>query len=190
MSPKRPKSPVPFPRMVKPPVLPRDDSKSHMLGIPSGHDALIGRVIWRWSYIEIIAEELIWRFLHVNVDVGRKITSRLDFRFKSRLLKELAADTFRDEKLRTLLSLIGRIDDLYDVRNMIAHGQWVTIQPGDIPAVQSLRESLPTFAGRDEIVLTECTADFMLKIVEHILKCASLLVSYRDEISPSQNISG
>jgi hypothetical protein len=171
-----------FARMVKPPILPRDDSKTYEIGVSQEHEALIGAAIARWSYVEIVIQELIWRILGFNVDVGRKITARLDFSYKSRMLKEIAGTKFSGEELSLLLGFIGRLDDLYIVRNMIAHGQWVTIKPDDMPAVQMLREALPEGSGGEEVVITDMNREFMLSIIEHMVACLRLLGRYRNEI--------
>ena len=169
----------PFTRMVKPPILPRDHSKTYEQSIPPGHAALIGTVIWRWSYIEIIAEEVIWGFLGLGVDIGRKLTSRLDFKFKLRLLKELAADKLPRENLVGFNGLLGRVEDLYELRNLVAHGQWVTINPDKMPAVQSLRQNPPADSSGNEVVLTECSEEFMQTIIDHLIKAGALLAAFR-----------
>ena len=177
--------PTPSTRLVKTPITPRDPTKTYHWQPPESHDALIGRVIWQWSALELMVEELVWEILNMGVESGRRITSALDFKFKIRLLKDIAPDKLAAVEVVSLGKLINRASDLYTIRNYVAHGQWVTIMPGHIPAIQTLREKLPAHATMSEVVLLDCPTTWMEEVRRHIIITGGLFSKMRNALHDS-----
>lgn len=138
-----------------------------------------------WSYVEKGVEEVIWKFLHLDVSAGRVVTAHLDALHKFRLLRGLA-DLYMNKEQRASLSiLMGRLEDLYELRNIIAHGHWVTIKPDNMPSSMSLRDKLPEGMRRDEVISNHMPSDLMLTTIQNMLLCTNSLALLRDSISPA-----
>jgi len=146
-------------------------------------------VVWRWSALELIVEELIWEILDMGVEAGRRITATLDFKFKVRLLKEVAPVKLNATELASLNKLINRADDLYTLRNYVAHGQWVTVMPGNLPAVQTLREKLPPDAAKNEVVLLDCPKEWMEEVIKHMIITGGLFSQCKNYLQKSKQVS-
>jgi hypothetical protein len=138
-----------------------------------------GKAIIEWTYIEKAIEEVVWRFLRIDIDEGRIVTAHLDARHKMLLAKQLADRHLKDEDKEAFLEVLGHIDDLYAERNLVAHGQWVTITPDGIPAVMSLREKLPDGVSREEIISTTMPLERMKAIVTNMVLARNAVIELR-----------
>jgi hypothetical protein len=115
------------PRRRKPPFRPRQPEQTHRQDISGEQELLIGRAVVTWSRIEKVVEEVSWALLRLPVDEGRIVTSRLDAKYKINLLRELGKKHFTGEHLIKITEILNKIEDLYIERNLIVHGEWVTI---------------------------------------------------------------
>jgi hypothetical protein len=144
--------------------------------------SLVGNCLIRWSYVEQGIDEVIWAFLKISVEDGRIVTAHLDARHKMMLFRQLAYRHLPKNDLDEFSTVLGRLEDLYELRNLMAHGQWVTLVPQNTPAVMSLREKLPDHTPRDEIITTEITTDSLTATIDNMSIISNYLVDFRKKI--------
>ena len=168
------------PRGKKPPPIPRRPGQEVRQEISGPQELLIGRAVVVWSRLEQAIEEVIWAFLRISVEDGRIITARLDAKYRLNMLRALGEKHMDKESFSVLSDLIKRINDLYERRNLIVHGIWVTILPEGVPAVLSLREKLPDDANRNEVMTTLMPSQDMNGVIDHIMLVTNLLIRYRE----------
>jgi hypothetical protein len=165
---------------------PRIPGLSYVETISPETERAIGQGIAAWSRVERVIEELIWRLLQLDPAHGRVITSKLDARHKFTLLRgfadlKLTAETARER----FLQLMGNIEDLYEIRNSMAHGVWVTLKPKNVAASMSLRDKLPGDADKTDAVATEFPIELLRESNANMVRIANQLIILRDGISPS-----
>lgn len=174
-------------RRTKPPITPRQPGQTYRRDFTSETAMLIGNCIALWSYVEQAIEEMVWAFLRIGIEEGRIVTARLDARHKMMLLDQLGHRHLKKEDLPEFLSVLPRLEDLYEIRNMIAHGQWVTLIPDEIPAVMSLREKLPEETPRDEVITTAMPEENLQATLNNMYILQNYLIDLRKRISASQD---
>jgi hypothetical protein len=128
-------------------------------------------------------EEVVWKLLRINVDEGRIVTANLDAKHKMNLLRELGKRHLKDPRLTDLSELLNHAEDLYAERNMIAHGEWVTLLPENVPTAMSLREKLPDDVSRVEVIATTFTKERMKAIIDNMGIAMNWLIDLRRELS-------
>jgi hypothetical protein len=167
------------PRRKKPPLTPRREDQSFTQGVSGPVELAIGRAIIEWTNLEKAIEEVVWRFLRVNVDEGRIVTAYLDAKHKMRLARQLSQRHMKDADLEEFLEVLGHVDDLYEERNLMAHGQWVTMTPDNTPAVMSLREKLPDWVSRQEVIATTMSLERIQAIVNNMVIARNAVIDLR-----------
>lgn len=158
---------------------------SHEMAIAPAQERWIGRSIIAWTRLEQAIEEVAWAFLNVTVEDGRIITSRLDAKFKIGLVRELSRQHFEKDRFKRFNKSLNTILDLYDERNLIAHGFWVTLLPDKIPAVQSLRDRLPEGMPMTEVHTHTMPRVRMTKNIKAMNIWRTALFDLRDQIRAS-----
>lgn len=132
----------------------RRPGQTYRMGVSPAQHLNIGRAIDHWSRIENLMQEVIWALLNVSVEEGRIITSRLDAKFRRMMMLSLAERYMTKGTFKIFKDLVNKkVSTLYDTRNLIAHGNWVTILPDNVPAVLSLREKSGDLLP-DEVIFT------------------------------------
>jgi hypothetical protein len=185
MSNKSSKPSKPARRAVKGRIAPKTPGQAYKESIPAPYYPAIGLGIVSWSYIDRAIEEIIWRLLGVDVARGRAITARQDLTHKIAMLKSLSKLHFSDEEHETILDLMGKAEDLYEIRNDLAHGQWVTLTPGGHVAALSLRARLPEEAeDPTDQVASHYPMDLLKGAIVNMRRLANALVTLRDRIGP------
>jgi hypothetical protein len=169
----------------KPPITPRRADQTYQQGVSPEIELLVGRAIITWSNLEIIMQEVIWTLLRVSVDEGRIMTSNLDAKYRMNLLRELGRYHLKHQQLADLLETLGHCEDLYGDRNLIAHGQWVTMLPDNIPAVLSLREKLPNDVDRRQVIASTMPKDRLEAIIDNMIIATNDLIALRRASSRS-----
>jgi hypothetical protein len=179
MSPSRSSGKDRLPRRRKPPLTPRRRDQSFVQGVSGPVELAVGRAIIEWTNLEKAIEEVVWRFLRINVDEGRIVTAHLDARHKMLLARQLAERHLQKEDAETFLEVLGQVQDLYDERNLMAHGQWVTLTPDNVPAVMSLREKLPEGVPRQEVIATTMSEERIRAIVDNMVIARNAVIDLR-----------
>jgi hypothetical protein len=172
-------------RVPRPPVSPAVPGSKYVQSISELQEQLIGRAIVRWSRLEIVIDEVIWRFLKLDIPNGRVITSHLDASHKFKLLRGLSALHLTSDGQEQFAITMGKLEDLYAYRNLFAHCHWVTVFPDNLPAALSMRDRLPSEAGKSEVVATLFQRDLMLGIVHNIMAATNSLIKLRNDIESS-----
>jgi hypothetical protein len=169
-------------RRKKPPITPRRPDQTFEQGVSGPAELWVGRAIIAWTRLEQAIEEVAWRLLRVGVDEGRIVTARLDARHKMMLARQLAERHLEKKEADEFLEVLGHIEDLYAQRNLMAHGQWVTLKPEDLPAVMSLREKLPEGVSRQEVISTVMPVDGIKAVVENMQLATNFVIDLRRRI--------
>jgi hypothetical protein len=130
-------------RQAKAPITARQPGDTYKREITEEVTALVGNCIARWSYLEQGIDEVIWAFLKLDVEDGRIVTAHLDARHKMILFRQLGHRHLPDGRLGEFATVLDRVEDLYELRNLMAHGLWVTLVPRNTAVVMSFREKLP-----------------------------------------------
>jgi hypothetical protein len=172
-------------RQTKPPIAPRQLGQTYRQQITPEIAGLVGSCIITWSRVEQAIEEVVWALLQIDVDHGRIITARLDAKYKMMLLRQLGNRHFRENTKTSaeFSAVLERLEDLYGERNLMAHGQWVTLIPDNIPAVLSLREKLPKETPRNEIVATTIPQERLEAIQNNMYIISNYLIGLRKRLS-------
>ena len=157
-----------------PKIKPRADLK-YEPSIGRDHEHRIGQIIWRWSYVEKALDEIIWGLLHLDIAHGRHVTARQDFTHKVRIIKGIAPMKLTEEQLENLGDHLARAQELYEVRNICAHGYWITTAMQKEVFAQSLRPALPEDGQPDDILSTEMRTDYMDETIHNITVCQRAL---------------
>jgi hypothetical protein len=124
--------------------------------------------------------EVIWSFLNVNIEEGRIVTARLDAKFVINILRGLGPFHLDASAASELLILLNHITDLYEDRNMIAHGKWGTLLPDKLPAVASLKAKGEINTPPSEVII-ETYPDFrMIDILRKIAVANNAMIALRD----------
>jgi hypothetical protein len=151
--------------------------------MPEDAAPLVGYCIAHWSYLEQGIDEVIWAFLKLGVEDGRIVTAHLDARHKIMLFTQLGHRHLPSSELEAFATVLGRLQDLYENRNLMAHGLWVTLLPRNTPAVMSFREKLPEDTPRNEIMTTEMTITSLKATLSNMGIIANYLVNLRKTVT-------
>lgn len=156
----KPKGPPPSSKAVK-----RRPDQSLTDSVPKAHLELIAVVIMQWSRLDGVIQELIWKFLKLDIEDGRVVTCLNDISVNISILRTL----FKRKLPRTIadrLSLrLNRLTPLMEARNLVAHGLWATVMPEGDPGVLSLRKKTPEVG---QIVWEGFSEDYLRKLVKAI----------------------
>lgn len=174
-------------RSSKPPVMPRRPEQTFVREVGDEIFVQIGKCIAQWSDIEHVIEQVIWALLRLNIEEGRIVTSHLDARHKTLLLRQLGHLHLPSEDMEEFTTVLGRIEDLYERRNLIAHGQWVTLKPDNVPGVMSLREKLPDGTPRNEVITTVIPQSGFIDLCQNMGIVYNYLVELRKYASALHN---
>jgi hypothetical protein len=161
----------------------------YTLGISDAHAMLIGRALAAWSQLEQVIEEVIWSFLELHIDIGRVITADLDANHKLKMLRGLSKNYIDANSFKLLDALIKRLRELYEFRNYAAHGVWVTLKSGNIPAVRVLRAKVPDNFDQAQVVLIEMSSKYMNEMTRLMDVFRNSLIDLRTNIHSSRGTS-
>jgi hypothetical protein len=153
--------------------------------IPESHFNLIGKIIVEWSRITQTLEQTIWAYLGVDVSKGRIITEPLDAIRKVNLFRSLAETHMERESFKEMKQVLQRILELYSLRSLVAHGNWVIIKPDNEVSVMSLRNKLPDGAPHDKAIDTLMPAEYMEYLISRMVEISNLFIALRQEILSS-----
>ena len=170
-------------RQAKAPVTPRQPDDTYKREITEDVTALVGNCIVRWSYLEQGIDEVIWAFLKLGVEDGRIVTAHLDARLKMILFRQLGQRHLPESRFDEFATVLGRLEDLYELRNLMAHGLWVTLVPRNTAAVMSFRERLPDDTPRNEVITTEMTRESLTTAITNMGIIANYLVDLRKTVA-------
>lgn len=170
-------------RHAKAPVTPRQPGDTYKREITEDVTTLIGNCIVRWSYLEQGIDEVIWAFLKLDVEDGRIVTAHLDARHKMILFRQLAQRHLPESRFDEFAKVLGRLEDLYELRNLMAHGLWVTLVPRNTAAVMSFREKLPSDTPRNEVMTTEMTRESLATTITNMDIISNYLVDLRKTVT-------
>jgi hypothetical protein len=170
-------------RQAKAPVTPRQPGDTYKREITEDVTSLVGNYIVRWSYVEQGIDEVIWAFLKLDVEDGRIVTAHLDARHKMILFRQLGHRHLPESRFGEFSTVLGRLEDLYELRNLMAHGLWVTLVPRNTAAVMSLREKLPDDTPQNEVITTEMTKDSLTTTINNLAIIANSLVDLRKTVT-------
>jgi hypothetical protein len=99
------------------------------------------------------------------------------------LFRQLGHRHLPSGDLEGFAAVLGRLEDLYENRNLMAHGQWITRVPQNTAAVMSFREKLPEDTPRNEIMATEITMTSLKKTLRNMVIIANYLVDLRKRVT-------
>lgn len=101
----------------------------------------MGLVISFWGALEHQMEFLILHNQEISVGRGLLLTTNLSYRSKSDILRTFANedDDLPKEERDILKSVVNRANQLYGIRNMIAHAQWMPTDDPQKARVMSVR---------------------------------------------------
>jgi hypothetical protein len=154
----------------------------------SNHQCLmIGKIMVAWAKLEAALQAAIWEFLGLHEEEGRLLTGRLDARPKIEMLGPLSEKFLPDGPFaNALFEALGRIGELAEDRNFIAHGVWATLKPEDVPIATSLRpKSIP-----NRVVAETFPQERMDSILHDIAVAHNIIVRLPIELAatrPSRN---
>jgi hypothetical protein len=126
-------------------------------------------------------------FLKLGVEDGRIVTAHLDARHKMILFRQLGHRHLPGNRFDEFATVLGRLEDLYERRNLMAHGLWVTLVPRNTPAVMSFREKLPDDTPRNEVITTEMSREALTTTITNIDIIANYLVDLRKIVTALRN---
>ena len=144
---------------------------------------LIGRVIVVWSRFEGALQTVIWDFLRLDMEDGRILTSRNDVDTNIVILQSLGKRHVPKEKREEFKGLIAKIKDYQEDRNFIAHGQWGTGQPGNLPAASSIRKR----SDPEHVFVESFSTERMLRLVKDIQVARDDLVAFGEAFLASHD---
>jgi hypothetical protein len=119
----------------KPPIEPRRPDQYAIPDVSRDHQCLIGLFVLNWSKLEGGIEETIWELLHLDIDAGRRLTSRLNTDVKIEMLRSLILAFARGDLLNDMIERMDYINGYKEDRNFIVHGQWGTLMQKMSPSV-------------------------------------------------------
>ena len=117
------------------------------LPLTDDHYKAIGRVATNWSMIESALERYIWFLLSWGEDVGRCVTTYMNFNQRMQAVLTLANDTFshngkswREEELAALTSFLDvELNNTLRVeRNNIVHGIWSRDEEDNLGVIKTV----------------------------------------------------
>lgn len=89
--------------------------------------AKIGEVVVLLNHLEAMVEFWIWELINAHGDsqqIGRRVTSPLDFEQKVQLLRSLIVERYGEEKARKFKETMKLLMKCCETRNDIVHSQW------------------------------------------------------------------
>ena len=97
----------------------------------------IGEVVVLFNHLEDTVDFWIWELINaggnanIKQQIGRRITSPLDFEKKVQLLRSLVVERYGEEKAKEFKEVANSIMECCERRNDVSHSQWF-IQYGNI----------------------------------------------------------
>ena len=97
----------------------------------------IGEVIVLLNHLESMIDFWIWELINaggnasMKQQIGRRITSPLNFEKKVKLLRSLVVERYGEEKAKEFKEVANSIMECCEIRNDVSHSQWF-IQYGNI----------------------------------------------------------
>ena len=129
-----------YERSQKPAVKDKQPDQTIDQNVSDDQCMMIGKIIVFWAKLEAALQVAIWGFLSIGEEEGRLLTGRLDARPKIEMLAPLAEKFLLDGPVAvSFFEALGRIGELAEDRNFIAHGVWATFMPDNVPISSSLR---------------------------------------------------
>ncbi|HLZ76310.1 hypothetical protein [Phenylobacterium sp.] len=165
-------------------IAPLDPNNTFEKVVPPEYEMMIGRAMHTWSSLEQAIEEAVWALLSLDIANGRIVTGRLDANHKISLLRRLCEKRLPLKELQNVLTLIGRLEDLYSTRNLFAHAIWGTNRPSGQVVALSLKEKVPNDSSEDVVVAAYYEISQLGEIVLSMMKATNALVSFRKMVSP------
>jgi hypothetical protein len=92
--------------------------------------AKIGEIVVLLNHLEAMVDFWIWELINadgnagVKQQIGRRITSPLNFEQKVQLLRSLIVERYGEEKVREFKETMKLLMKCCETRNDIAHSQW------------------------------------------------------------------
>jgi hypothetical protein len=101
---------------------------------------LVGRAIIAFAKLEGTVQDAIWRFLKVDEEDGRIVTSNNDVDANITILEALGKRHLTEDVFIHLRKILKHAKQCQGHRNFIAHGMWGTFTPDPIPFAMSIRK--------------------------------------------------
>lgn len=147
------------------------------------HQRMIGRVVVAWSALEGCLQQIIWEFLNISMSDGRIITSRLDASSMIPMVRALGMRNLVPDRVQEFLDLLATVDGYRNDRNFIVHGQWLVLEPQNVPIAMSLRPEAE--AGS---VVSETFPNHRLNEIVHAIEdCRKRLLILEAELRTSRD---
>jgi hypothetical protein len=150
--------------------------------IPDEYELLIGKIVVAWSRLESAVEELTWAFLKRAPDDGRIITSPLDAKYKISMLRGFGIKIIKGHSLKKFHKAIKLLRNLYDHRNIIAHGNWVTLSNGKFASV-SLKRKIPEDIDQMTVDAVSYDSEQLTIILQQCIQLMNYLIELRNQVA-------
>lgn len=173
-------------KIKKPELLPPAALKSNQSIVPTlsaNYERLIGCAIVSWSRLEDAIQDTLWTLLGTSMEEGRIVTSRLDAKYRTNMLEGLGKKHLSGKEAEYFLGVISSIRNLYEERNIIAHGTWGTLEPDDVPVVASLRFKLLDEFGSEDVMSQHFPEERFLDFLRGAQEMIEAVVHLREVIS-------
>ena len=138
----------------------------------------IGSIVHHWSYLEHGIERLIWVSLEVEGDVGRAVTSDIQFKARIKMMGKIIRA--KHPKMSKVWAGVAKtLTEIEESRNLIVHGIWSRDRDTSDPIATSFRKKS---SGPHQISGERFPPDRMKSIDESIMRAGAYLVQLESVI--------
>ena len=137
----------------------------------------IGLIVVLWSVLETQLEIAILRHQEIDLGTGMVLSANLNFQSKLFLLTTFANEGgFKPEsEAKALLKLLGRIQNAYGERNLIAHSFWTPTDDPNVARIRGVRAR-----GKLRVIDEPMSVDRLAEIAETIRQIGADMIDFME----------